>query len=43
MGGQDRGHKDERVKIQKEPDRIAELIISLGFGLNEQKEEEYKE
>jgi hypothetical protein len=39
MSGQDRGHKNERVEIQKEPDRIAELIISLGFCLNEQKEE----
>jgi hypothetical protein len=37
--GEDRGHKDERIKIQKEANGVAELIIPLGLSLDKEKEE----
>jgi hypothetical protein len=32
-----------RVEVEKEPHGIAKLVITLGFGLNEQKEEKEQE
>ena len=43
MCGQKCGDQDERVEIEKEPDGIAQLIIPLGFRLNEEEEEEQQE
>ena len=43
MRGQDGRYEDERIKIQKKAHRIPELIVPLGFCLDEQKEEKEQE
>ncbi len=35
--------KNQRIEVEKEPDRIPQFVVSLGLGLDEKKEEQEQE